>query len=59
MRDSFPNVIYLCNWGIGYLETETTIETGELLHDTEQEATVVTCVEGLNTETANYALSRI
>ena len=29
-------------------ETETTIETGELLHDIEQEATVVTCVEGLN-----------
>lgn len=40
-------------------ETENTIETGELLHDIEQEATVVTCVEGLNAETANYALSRI
>lgn len=40
-------------------ETETTIETGELLHDIEQEATVVTCVEGLNAETANYASSRI
>ena len=40
-------------------ETETTIETGELLHDIEQEATIVTCVEGLNAETANYALSRI
>lgn len=40
-------------------ETENTIQTGELLHDIEQEATIVTCVEGLNSETANYALSRI
>ena len=40
-------------------ETRNTIETGELLHDIEQEATVVTCVEDLNAETANYALSRI
>lgn len=53
MRDSFPNIIYLCNEGIGCLETCTllmvtketvnTIKTGEFLHHVEQEATVVTC----------------